>query len=62
MLLYLLINNKTILILSMLAAALFRTRLLEKLEKAKEAKRRRLEATSTATLPLRLESLQFLSS
>ena len=39
---------------------------LEKLEKAKEAKRRRLEATSTATstvlLPLRLESLPFLSS
>ena len=27
----------------------FRTRLLEKLEKAKEEKRRRLEATSTAT-------------
>ena len=37
---------------------------MEKLEKAKEAKRRRLEATPTptGTLPLRLESLLFLSS
>ena len=33
----------------MLAAGIVQTRLLEKLEKAKEAKRRRLEATSTAT-------------
>ena len=44
---YFLINNKPILIRSMLA--LSRTNLLEKLEKAKEAKRRRLETTSTAT-------------
>ena len=33
----------------MLAAGIVQTRLLEKLEKVKEAKRRRLEATSTAT-------------
>ena len=33
----------------MLATGIVRTRLLEKLEKAKEAKRRRLEATTTAT-------------
>ena len=33
----------------MLAAGIFRTCLLEKLEKEKEVKRRRLEATSTAT-------------
>ena len=39
------INNEPILTRSMLAAG---TCLLEKLEKAREAKRRRLEATSTA--------------
>ena len=41
--------NKPILIRSMLAAGIVQNTLLEKLEKAKEAKRRRLEATSTAT-------------
>ena len=47
--LYFLINNKPILIRSMLAAGIVPC-LLEKLEKAKEDKRRRLEATSTAIL------------
>ena len=47
--LYFLINNKPILIRSMLAAGIARTRLLEKLYNAKEVKRRLLEATSTAT-------------
>ena len=57
-----LINNKPI----SFHAWCHSPRLLEKLEKAKEAKRRRLEATCTATstdtIPLRLESLPFLSS
>ena len=46
---YFLINNKPKLIRSMLAAGIVHVRLLEKLYKAKEAKRRLLEATSTAT-------------
>ena len=58
--LYFLINNKPILIRSMLAAGIVQERLLEKLDKAKEAKSILLQATSTAgtfTAPARKPSV-----
>ena len=48
-LLYFLINNKQILIRSMLAAGIVQDKFAGEAGKAKEVNRRRLEATSTAT-------------
>ena len=55
------VNNETILIRSMQATGIVETRLLEKLEKTREAKRRRWRIL-LLLLPLRLESLPLLSS
>ena len=64
--LYFLINNKPVLINSILAAGIAQETFAGELDKVMEAKRILLQATSTATstgtFTLRLESLPFLRS